>query len=61
MRRKDSIGRRRLVLHRETLRSLRRADLARVAGGSDGYVNPTENCYPGWTDSQTMSTNSRFC
>lgn len=60
MRRKDST-RRTLQLRRETLRNLRGADLARVAGGTDGYVDLTENCYPDWGDSLTMSTNSRFC
>ncbi|HEU5060919.1 MAG TPA: hypothetical protein VFU21_30520 [Kofleriaceae bacterium] len=63
MRRKDSTGRT-LRLRRETLRrlALRDGDLRRVAGGSWGGVDP-ETGNPGgeWTDSETLSTVSRFC
>ena len=60
MRSKESTGRR-LQLRRETLRSLRAADLARVAGGSEGWVFLTDNCIPLEEDPQSLSTVSRYC
>jgi hypothetical protein len=63
MRRKDSTGRT-LTLRRETLRrlALREGELQRVAGGSWGAVDP-DTSYPGgaWTDSESLSTVSRYC
>lgn len=65
MRNRDDV--RKLRLRRETVRRLGARDLARVAGGTNtdgsGGVDPTgENPYGGsYTDSQTLSTMSRFC
>lgn len=67
MRKRDDV--RKLSLRRETVRrlaSLGARDLARVAGGTNtesGGVDPfDENPYGGdWTNSQSLSTMSRFC
>lgn len=69
MRRNDRSGAR-LTLRRETLRSLSRRDLARIAGGTyQQYDDGTDGVDPdyqppvggGWTQSQSLGTNSRFC
>ena len=68
MRKRDDV--RKLGLRRETVRrlaSLGTRELARVAGGTynpneSGGVDPGDNPYGGsWTDSQSLSTMSRFC
>lgn len=70
MRKRDDV--RKLSLRRETVRrlaSLGTRELARVAGGTynlnnddSGGVDPGDNPYNGdWTNSQSLSTMSRFC
>jgi hypothetical protein len=69
VRKRDDV--RKLGLRRETVRrlaSLGTRELARVAGGSynpdqsDGVDPDGNNPYGGsWTDSQSLSTMSRFC
>lgn len=54
---------RKLRIKRETLRAIADRQLARVAGGSWGWVNETDHCYldpgPGETDGQ--SAGSKYC
>ncbi len=59
-------GRRKLAVRRETLLGLATLgprQLARVAGGSGGGVDPDDrpHSWDCWSDSATMSTGSRFC
>jgi hypothetical protein len=57
--------RRRLQVRRETFRrlsALSDRQLARVAGGSEGWYDPDPDPTSHWTDDpQSMSTGSRFC